>query len=157
MTAGISPRASGARLGTVAVKDWVAERPPGSVAVTVMVAAPRARAATVTVFPAAAAVATPVSEAAAEYARLSPSGSPKYGVMSSQTVSPASRVSAGIWPRAPGLRLGTVAAKLCVAARPPGSVAVTVMSAVPRATPATATVLPRAAADAADASDDAAE
>ena len=37
LAAGTSLRASGDRLGTVAVKDCVAERPPGSVAVTVMV------------------------------------------------------------------------------------------------------------------------
>ena len=133
VAAGISPRASGARLGTVAVKYCVAVRPPGSVAVTAMVAAPRATAVTVTVFPAAATVATPVSEAAAEYARLSPSGSPKYGVMSSETVSPASMVSAGIWPRDSGARLATVAWKDCVAVRPPGSVAVTAMVAAARA------------------------
>ena len=49
------------------------------------------------------------------------------------TESPASMVAAGTSPRASGDRLETVAVKDCVAERPPGSVAVTVMSAVPRA------------------------
>ena len=65
VAAGISPRASGARLGTVAWKDCVAARPPGSVAVTVMVAAPRARASRVTAPPVAATSNTPVCEAVA--------------------------------------------------------------------------------------------
>ena len=55
-----------------------------------------------------------------------------------------------------GARLGTVAAKLCCAARSPGSVAVTVTVAVPTATPVTTTTLPAAETVTRVVSDDAA-
>ena len=77
VAAGTWPRASGAWLATVAWKDCAAVRPPGSVAVTVMSAVPRASATMVTVLPAAETVATAGSEVVAEYVRVSPSGSLK--------------------------------------------------------------------------------
>ena len=48
----------------------------------------------------------------------------------------------GIGSPASGARFGTVAWNVCVAASPPGSVAVTVTVAVPLATAATVTALP---------------
>ena len=58
VAAGMLPRGSGDRFGTVAWKLCVALSPPGSVAVTVIVALPRPTAVTVTVLPDAVAVAT---------------------------------------------------------------------------------------------------
>ena len=63
--AGIESSATGARLGMVTWKVWLAVRPPGSVAVTVTVALPLARAASVTVVPCAEAVSRVESEEAA--------------------------------------------------------------------------------------------
>ena len=57
---------SGGRLGTVTRKLWVAERPPGSVAVTVTVTSPFAIATTVTAAPSTAADSRLESETAAE-------------------------------------------------------------------------------------------
>ena len=53
---------SGARFGTVTVKLWSTERPPGSVAVTFTVAVPWLTPATLREAPDAEAVATPWSE-----------------------------------------------------------------------------------------------
>ena len=76
---GIVVDAVGARLAllTVTPKVWVALRPPGSVAVTVMVALPGASPITLRSLPETLAVATLEASEAAPYLRASPSGSEK--------------------------------------------------------------------------------
>ena len=127
----IVPTGSGARLWTTDWKVCVAARPSGSAAATVTWVAPLATAAMVTVDPEIETVATPVSDDEAVYVRVSPSGSWKYGDTSTATVCPTTSVLAGREPAATGARLGTVTSKFCCAERPSGSVAMTVMSAVP--------------------------
>ena len=61
----IAPTAAGPRFGTETSNICRADRPPGSVAVTVTVAVPRDIARTVTTLPATAAATTPASEDAA--------------------------------------------------------------------------------------------
>ena len=56
--------------------------------------------------------------------------------------SPTSTVWPGIVPTGSGERLGTVDQKVCVAAKPPGSVAVTLRVVVPLVTAVTLTMLP---------------
>ena len=70
--------AAGGRLGTVTVKFWEADRPSGSVAVTVTRVSPEARGVMASV-PAAARVSatTPVCDVSAAQASGSPSGSAK--------------------------------------------------------------------------------
>ncbi len=51
---------------------------------------------------------TPAFDDAAVYESLSPSGSLKYGDMSTAAVSPADTVRAGISPTASGARFGTI-------------------------------------------------
>ena len=60
-------------------------------------------------------------------------------------------------PTAPGARFGTVTAKLCSAARPPESRAVTVTAVFPTAVPVTVTVLSDTATVARVVSDEIAE
>ena len=142
VAAGISPRASGARLGTVTVNDCVADRPPGSVAVTVMSELPRANPATVTELPCEATDATASSDDAAAYVRVWPSGSLKYAETSITSVSATATVTGSMAPRAAGGRLGTVTENRACPCRPSGSEAVTVTDALPGATPLTVTVVP---------------
>ena len=100
--------------------DKVAVRPPGSRAVTVTIALPRASATTRTVSSTAAALTTAGSEDAASYTSGSPSGSVKYSDGSTRTVSPAVSVRAEIGPAASGARFGTVTSNRSAAARPSG-------------------------------------
>ena len=73
---GMVPTARGGLFGTVTEKLWVAVSPPGSVAVTVTVAVPRATPSTFTRLPLTATVATLASEVSAVY--VSRSRSSKY-------------------------------------------------------------------------------
>ena len=141
LCAGISPAASGAwlPLATLAAKTCVAERPPGSVAVTEMKAFPLSTATTVTIEPSTETVATAVSPLSAVKVRVSPSGSEKWFAASSARVSPGAMswcwsvsVISGPW-----LTVVTVAVVVCVADSPPGSVAVTVIVASPAPTATT--------------------
>ena len=70
----------------------MADRPGGSLAVTVTVAEPTATPTTVTWLPDADAVATPGLSDDAVYVSASPSGSRKYPDTSSVTILPASRL-----------------------------------------------------------------
>ena len=104
-----------ARSGAVALsrKDWVAESPPGSLAVIVMLALPGACAVIEIVDPATLTVATPVSDMVAVYVKISPSGSEKYWEALIVAVVPTRTVVSGIVPRGCGARFGTMTAKLC--------------------------------------------
>ena len=108
---GTEPTAAGARFGTVTTKLCAAVMPPGSTAVTVTVATPFARAATVTMDPATDADATPVSETDTSYTTDWPSGSSKCGATSTVADCPADSSREAISPTASGGRLGTVTAK----------------------------------------------
>ena len=79
VSASIVPSGTGSWLAgtTVTSNVWVAESPPGSVAVTVTVALPAATPATVTSAPETLTVANASSEEAALYVSSSPSGSLK--------------------------------------------------------------------------------
>ena len=84
----ITPTRLGARFGTFTAKDCSAHSPCGSRAVAVTVALPTATAATVTVPPATATHAVISLEDTAPYTSASPSGSLKWGAISTVTVSP---------------------------------------------------------------------
>ena len=85
--AGIGVVAVGARLSTVTAKLWRADRPPGSMTVTVRVASPVTPARTVSVVPLADAVATRLLLDAISTCSASPSGSLKWRTRSSAAVS----------------------------------------------------------------------
>ena len=138
---------SGARFGTVTAKLCRAERPPPSVAVTVTSAVPDATPATVKTLPDTATLTRVVSDDAAPNSRSSPSGSEKCPATSTSDTPPTATSRSPISPTASGARFGTVTAKLCWAERPPPSVAVTVTSAAPDATPATVKTPPDTATD----------
>jgi len=90
---------------TVTENDCSAERPPGSVAVTRIVAVPAATPATATVRPETLTVATLVLDELAVYVSASPSGSLKYDEAFRFSLAPAVTVMAGIVPTACGDRL----------------------------------------------------
>ena len=81
--------ATGPRLGTATVKLWVAVRPSGSVAVTVTTASPSERGVRISVasLPETASATTLASDTAAAQISGSPSGSEKWSVRSSVSVS----------------------------------------------------------------------
>ena len=143
---GIAPDTVGARLAllTVTSKVWLALRPPGSVAVTVMVALPGASPITLRSLPETLAVATLEASEAAPYLRASPSGSENAPEMSTGASVFSTKTWSGIAPDTVGARLAllTVTSKVWLALRPPGSVAVTVMVALPGASPITLRSLP---------------
>ena len=139
----IVPSASGERLGTSAVNCCVALRPPGSVAVTVMVAVPCETALMVSVAPDMLAVTRLVFDDETEYSRSS-SGSGSENEDATLKLADGDVTSVNvrfeIVPTATGellvgcgttVELFTVTSKRCSALRLPGSVAVTVMVAVP--------------------------
>ena len=128
------------------VKLCSAERPPGSVAVTVTVAVPWLTAATVRVAPDTDTVATPSSEEVAEWERSSPSGSPKCPESSTSAVSPTWASASGIGSETSGARFGTVTLNIVRLTRPSGSVAVTVTVVIPWLTAATVREVPDAEA-----------
>ena len=99
---------------------------------------------TVTSLPETSTVTTPVRSASAAKVSASPSGSVKAPETSTVVSAPTATLWSGIAPEASGSRFTDVTAtpKVCGALRPPGSVAVTVMVALPGATPVTVTVLP---------------
>ena len=122
----------------------MAERSPGSVAVTVTVALPAATPVTVTSAPETLTVATVSSEEAAVYVSSSPSGSLKLPDTSTVTESPGATPWSAIVSTASGLWLttATVTSNIWVAERSPGSVAVTPTIAAPGPTPTTVTIEP---------------
>ena len=132
-------RGRGCPVGTATPNSCVTTRPSGSAAETVTVAVPFALAATVRVSAATATPATAVSEAEAAKARMSPSGSLKWGE-EERRMRAVSTVSGGILRSTSGARFGTVTANVCTAERPSGSVAVMVRVASPLASAVTATV-----------------
>ncbi len=146
--AGIDPTRLGRRFGsdTVTRTCWVALRPPGSRAVTVIVALPARAPVIVTVEPDTDARATLELEEVAEYVSASPSGSLKYCDTLTLVLLPTWTVCAGTDPTERGARFdrGTVTAIRCVAVSPPGSRAVTVIVALPAASPVIVTVEPDA-------------
>ena len=123
--------AIGARFTTVTWKLCAAARPPVSLAVTVMVASPRPPARTVSVPPETVAVATPGSVVSATYSSASSSGSLKCRDRLTGAVSFLWRACAGMGSLTTGARFGTVTWKLCRAARPSVSMAMTVTSVSP--------------------------
>ena len=141
-----APDAAGGRLPaeTVAVKDCEALRPPGSVAVTVTVAAPAATPVSVTRAPATDAVTTLGADDDTANVNGSSSGSTNDCETSTTYVPSTPSGTPGSAPDAAGGRLPaeTVAVKDCEALRPPGSVAVTVTVAAPAATPVSVTRAP---------------
>ena len=140
-------------------RSCVADRPPGSVAVTVTVALPAATPTTTTVASDAVTVTTAMSELAAVYVSASPSGSLKFSATCTVTSPPWSKVSSPSEPTATGgwLPASTVTLIDCVAVAPSGSRAVTVTVALPAATPVIVTVLPATEAVATPASEVVAE
>ena len=139
---GIGSPATGPRFGTVTSKLVCAERPSESFAVTVTVADPCAAASTLTTAPETDTDATPASEVDAAKASASPSGSLKCSEASTSAAFPTKTSMSGIGSPAAGARFGTVTSNVCVAANPPGSVAVTATSVVPLARAVTVTALP---------------
>ena len=148
--------ATGARFGTVAWKACWADSPPGSLAVTVMVAVPPETPVIVRLAPDTATVATSGSDDSAAYVSASPSGSLKCPARSSVTEAPARTDWPGMLSAATGARFGTVASKACCAESPPGSLAVTVTAAVPPETPVTVRLAPDTATVATSGSEEAA-
>ena len=138
----IVPIASGARFGTVTAKLCPASRPPGSRTVTVTVVVPTPVPVTPSMPSDTATVARVVSDEVAVYSRSSPSGSAKYAAASTTRVSSTWTSPSAIVSATTGARFGTVTAKLCVAARPSGSVAVAVTVVSPLASPVTVSTLP---------------
>ena len=104
----IDPETTGGRFGssTVTLPLAVAESPPGSRAVTVMVAVPAPTAVTVTVVPDSATPTVPGAEDIAVYVNASPSGSVNNDAAFTVTDSPTVRVWAAIDPEATGGRFG---------------------------------------------------
>ena len=145
---GMVPSRRGVRFPrtTLTRKLWVAERPPGSVAVTVMVTVPVRLPLTVTLLPETLTSTLVVLDEVAVYVRPSPSGSLKYGATSNETDRSISTVRFSIVPSPTGAWLGTVTWKLWLATRPAESRAVTVTVALPPATPATVSTPPATAA-----------
>ena len=142
-TAGSTPAIHtdpGSRTDTASI--CVALRPPPSVAIAVTSASPAPTAITVTTVPDTATEATPAFDDTAVYVSASPSGSLKAPDTSTVRDSPTIRSRPGSVPVGAGARLGTFTAKLCSALRPPPSIAVTVMTALPCDTAATVTTLP---------------
>ena len=131
---GIVPTGRGVRFPctTLTRKLWVAERPPGSVAVTVMVAVPTPSPVMVRVLPDRLTVTLAVLEDVALCVRWSPSGSLKYGETSSEKDLFRSTARFPTVPTASGVRLGIVTWKRRLADRPAESRAVTVTVAFPR-------------------------
>ena len=154
---GIAAVATGARFGTSTRKLCDAPSPSKSVAVTVTFAEPGRCAVRVSEPSASASATTSVSELSALHARGSPSGSLKCAASATVADSPEWRLRRGIVPATTGGRLGTTTSKLCEARSSPGSVAVTVTTALPRARAATASVLPETDARATRASETTAE
>ena len=144
--AAIESTGTGGRLGTVTTKLWVAERPPGSVAVTVTTTSPFATAAMVNTAPSTLAARRLESDTATAYPSPCPSGSLKYPDTSRVAESPTINSRSAIVPTVVGGRFGTTTRKLCCAFRPVGSVAIIVTSATPGETAVTVTVLPAATA-----------
>ena len=103
---GIAPDTVGARLAllTVTSKVWLALRPPGSVAVTVMVALPGASPITLRSLPETLAVATLEASEAAPYLRASPSGSENAPEMSTGASVFSTKTWSGIAPDTVGAR-----------------------------------------------------
>ena len=127
----IEPTGNGGRLRTVTASDCVAVRPSTSVAVTVTVAPPLARAAMDMALPDTPTSIVAESEAAAVNDRRSPSGSLKKGARSIRVVSPGSASQGGIFPDKCGTRFGTVTSNTCVVARPSVSATVIVTATSP--------------------------
>ena len=97
---------------------------------------------TVSALPDTATAARVESDEAARYSSESRSGSMKYGTTSTVRTLSTSSSRSSIMLTASGARFGTVTAKLCVAVRPSGSRAVTVIEVWPAATPVTVSMLP---------------
>ena len=162
VTSEIDPTAVGALFGvggggvgllTVAVKSWVAVRPPGSLAVTMILpVVPAATGVIVTVLPEILTETIDVSGSFTENVRASPFGSENLpDTLRVAEEPPTCSVTLEMDPTAVGARFGgagggafsTVTLKSCVAVRPPGSSAVTtILPVVPTATGAIVTVLP---------------
>ena len=98
-----------------------------------------------------------MSDEAARYSSESRSGSMKYGTTSTVRTLSTSSSRSSIMLTASGARFGTVTAKLCSAARPPGSRTVTVTIVLPTAIPVTVTALSDTATVARVVSDEVAE
>ena len=139
---GMVPTGNGARPDTVKASFCTAFKPSGSMAVVVTVASPLVNAAMVMTVPEAETAATAVSEIVALKASVSPSGSAKREESSRVVVSPALTTCSPAGPVGDGGRLGTATVNSCVAARPSGSLAVTVRVAMPLAIAVTARMAP---------------
>jgi len=131
-------------LGTSAVKLVCASRPRVSVAVTVTVVTPRARPRMVRIDLRSRTVATVRSELVMAKVSGPPSGSTKWSARSIRVRRRGRMRWFGIGAARRGGRFGTVTGNCWEAARPSGSVAVTVMVAMPMATPVTVIVSPAA-------------
>ena len=127
----------GGLLGTITEKVCSADRPWGSLAVTVTVALPRATPITLALLPSPEALATPELEVSTVYCRVSPSGSLKYPERSTVSVSLDCNTRSGMDPSPTGERLGTTTEKLCSTDSSSVSRAVTTTVAVSREIPTT--------------------
>ena len=119
--------ADGIADSTVTAICWVADNPPGSVAVTVTVALPVATATSVTTLPDTETLTTPAEEVATACVNRSPSGSRKLADTSTVAVSPATMVNGVREPTAWGGWFGGGGGGGSVPPSPPqASVAITV-------------------------------